>query len=178
MRKIKTLYRRDPDDMRHVIVGDVTPGCEWALTGQGTPTRKYDGTCVMLDNAGEWWARREVKPGKAKPPNFIAVEHDETTGKTVGWEPITQSSFAKFHAEAVEDVDFWSAGTYELIGPKINGNPEGVRAHLLIQHSAADIVPGDSVDDVIAFCREQGWEGVVWHGPDGGMAKLKVRDIA
>ena len=29
------------------------------------------------------------------------VEHDDETGKTVGWEPVEQSSFAKYHAEAI-----------------------------------------------------------------------------
>ena len=34
------------------------------IKGEGQPTRKYDGTCVMFDGA-EWSARREVKTGKA-----------------------------------------------------------------------------------------------------------------
>lgn len=58
MQKIPTMFVRDPDNMRYVI-DEVTPGCEWVLAGEGTPTRKYDGTCVMFDGA-EWWARREV----------------------------------------------------------------------------------------------------------------------
>ena len=28
----------------------------------------------------------------------------------------------------------------------------------------------------IELCRQWGWEGIVWHHPDGRMAKLKVRD--
>jgi hypothetical protein len=34
-----------------------------------------------------WWARREVKAGKAAPASFVAVGHDDETGNTVGWEP-------------------------------------------------------------------------------------------
>lgn len=101
MQKIQTLFVRNPEDRRHVLP-EVTPGCEWVMSGEGQATRKFDGTCVLLDADG-WWARREVKPGKRAPANYRPISTDETTGKTVGWEPIAQSSFAKFHAEAVEN---------------------------------------------------------------------------
>jgi hypothetical protein len=45
MRKIPTLFVRDPDDRRHVTE-QITPGCEWVTAGEGTATRKYDGTCT------------------------------------------------------------------------------------------------------------------------------------
>lgn len=77
-------------------------------------------------------------------------------------------------------------GTYELIGPMINGNPDRATAHRLERHTVAETIGvldegGASVAnpdpaDVIALCREWGWEGTVWHHPDGRMAKLKVRD--
>ena len=103
------------------------------LDGEGTPTRKYDGTCVMLDEDGNWWARREVKPGKADPPNFQPVTTDDNTGKTMGWEPIEQSSSPSSTTRPLSRRLRRShlPGTYELIGPKINGNPEGVDAHTL-----------------------------------------------
>ena len=191
MRKIPTLFQRDPDDRRYVT-DEVTPGCEWVLTGDGVPTRKFDGTCVMLDADGKWWARREVKPGRAAPANYVPVTTDEITGKTMGWEPVEQSSFAKFHAEAVQPLREFAAlthaalrpGTFELIGPKINGNPERAKRHRLQRHSTADRIAWENEDgtpgttlDLIEMCREEGWEGVVWHHPDGRMVKLKVRDF-
>ncbi|WP_410623160.1 hypothetical protein [Amycolatopsis sp. cmx-8-4] len=100
MQKIPTLFRRDPDDLRRVT-REVHPACQWVLDGEGVPTRKYDGTCVRLDDAGTWWARREVKPGKSAPAGFAAVQTDPETGKTVGWEPVAQSAFAKFFDEPV-----------------------------------------------------------------------------
>src|SRR5215470_753136 len=87
MKKIPTLFVRDDEDRRYVTEA-VNSGCEWVLAGEGAATRKFDGTCVMLDEDGRWWARREVKPGKQAPANFVHVEHDETTGKTMGWEPV------------------------------------------------------------------------------------------
>lgn len=177
MRKIPTLFVRDPDDRKHVL-NEVTPGCEWVLAGEGVATRKYDGTCCMFDGE-DWWARREVKAGKEPPPNFVQMEHDETTGKTVGWEPAEQSGFAKFITEAIRGDE--EPGTYELIGPKVNGNPERVSEHVLIPHGKATI----SLAYPLTFegLRERfttDWphEGIVWHHPDGRMVKLKVRDFS
>jgi Family of unknown function (DUF5565) len=189
MKKIPTLFRRDPDDMRHVLP-EVTPGCEWVLAGEGVPTRKFDGTCMMLVEPESlmsvvslWWARREVKPGKPFPPNFSAVMRDENTGKTVGWEPVAQLPFAKFHAEALADQPgVYEPGTYELVGPKVNGNPEGFPGHILIDHSQAARYGGipttfEGLRDMLSSPRFD-YEGIVWHHPDGRMAKLKRRDFA
>ena len=175
MKKTPTVFRRNPEDMKHVT-DEVNPECQWVLDGEGVPTRKYDGTCVMCDEDGNWWARREVKPGKTLPPNFRAEETDPNTGKTVGWEPSGQSPFAKFIGEALAGETGHPAGTYELCGPKINGNPEGYETHVLIRHAAAKRFSPMSPDALIDHCREMGYEGIVWHHPDGRMAKLKVRD--
>lgn len=182
MKKIPTLFVRDEDDRRYVR-GFVNPGCEWVLEGEGRATRKRDGTCTLYDGH-DWWARREVKPGKVAPANFIEVDHDPVTGKTAGWEPATQSSFAKFHAEALE-VHTGGPGTYELMGPKINGNPEGFDAHVLWLHGF-DLLSDreelrnsprdyDGLRDWLLDHPD--WEGIVWHHEDGRMAKLKGRDF-
>lgn len=176
MRKIPTLFKRDPEDMKHVL-REVHPDCQWVLDGEGVPTRKFDGTCVKLMPWGTWWARREVKPGKEVPPNFVAEQTDETTGKTVGWEPAHQSSFWKYLEEATAGNEF-EAGTYELCGPKINGNPEGFSRHVIIRHGVEklDDVPRD-YDGLAKWLLETEFEGIVWHHPDGRMAKLKKRDF-
>lgn len=190
MNKIPTLFVRNPDDRRYVLP-EVTPGCEWVLAGEGRPTRKLDGTCVMLDEHGNWWARREVKPGKNIPSGYQIVQHDETTGKLVGWEPMAQSSFVKFHAEAVREADEncddpftpWPVGTYELIGPKINGNPERYETHWLVTHAntgtlAVDKLTFEGIREAVLRWHElDRIEGIVWHHPDGRMAKIKARDF-
>lgn len=191
MRKIPTLFVRDfsePSNGRYVT-RELNPECQWVLDGEGVATRKYDGTCVALDTEG-WWARREVKPGKVTPPNFHPVETDETTGKTVGWEPIDQSAFFRWFKEAFEDDERhegigggYPHGTYELIGPKVNGNPERQIKHRLIAHADAQQVRVFSLtfegirDTVVLLADEQGFEGLVWHHPDGRMAKIKRKDF-
>jgi hypothetical protein len=190
MRKIPTLFLRDEQDRRYVTT-EVNPECQWVLDGEGSATRKYDGTCMMLDENGQWWARREVKRDKVPPPNYMPVERDEMTQKIVGWEPIEQSPFAKFHAEALEPLTEFGTligqglnpGTYELVGPKINGNPERAEHHRLESHANAELLDGfertyDSLrEHLTTWIKDEGIEGIVWHHPDGRMAKLKVRDF-
>lgn len=182
MRKIPTVFVRNPED-RRFVTRQITPGCEWVFNDpEAVPTRKYDGTCVMLDEQGRWWARREVKPGKSAPPEFIHLQTDEVAGKVVGWEPIEQSGFAKWHEAALSDAGNpdLAPGTYELIGPKVNGNPESALQHKLMRHDDAQVLmigAPYTFDGLAAWLRVHQYEGVVWHHPDGRMAKLKKRDF-
>lgn len=205
MNKTPSLFARDFAKPGNPLTTDFSPGVEWVLEGMGTPTRKYDGTCVMLDNAGRWWARREVKPGKTAPPNFQYTDEDDVTGKVMGWEPIEQSGWHKhfqdaLHPEHDVPVTNWLPGTYELCGPKVNGNPEGYLEHILIRHAAADRLDrmfptlaatlnelGSVTDDQLRFedvksavtwlNEKAGWEGIVWHHPNGDYVKIKARDF-
>jgi hypothetical protein len=189
VRKIPTLFLRDPEDRAHVLPV-VNPECQWVIDGEGIPTQKIDGTCVQLDEDNRWWARREVKPGKTPPANFLPVQTDEATGKTMGWEPIGQSAFAKYHAEALKEaqenaVDPWTpwpVGTYELIGPKINGNPERMDRHWLVAHAncatlKVPVLTFEGIRETVLRLGEGGVEGLVWHHPDGRAAKIKARDF-
>lgn len=151
MKKIPTLFRRDQEDMEHVT-REVHPDCEWVLDGEGVATQKWDGTCVMFDGFN-WWARREVKAGESRPDGFVELQYDPATSKTVGW---------------------------ELVGPKVNGNPEKLDRHALWQHKYSNRLPAPRDFDGLRNYLTDGWftaEGIVWHHPDGRMAKLKRRDF-
>lgn len=191
MKKIPTLFVRDQQD-RSKITTQITPGCEWVIEGHGVATRKYDGTCVMQDADNAWWARREVKKNKTPPPNWVEEDCDPITGKRQGWEPIIQSGYLEpFLGALALSGPHAKPGTYELIGPKVNGNPERINGrHHLIRHELAVAVParivagiftaGRTLDAVnmVRFYGQEGWEGIVWHGgPDGQMVKLKAKDI-
>ena len=179
MNKIPTVFLRDPADRKRTLP-EVNPVCQWVLDGEGVPTRKYDGTCVLLDEDGVWWARREVRPGRTRPPGYRPVMTDEATGKTVGWEPMANSAYARYHAEAVATDHPRAPGTYELIGPKVNGNPENVPAHTLVAHAEAEVfdTPRDFEGLRSWLLAHPTYEGIVWHHPDGRRAKLKHRDFA
>lgn len=180
MEKIDTLFERDWEGDRSRVTEVVHPGCEWVLEGEGVATRKFDGTCVMLDADGAWWARREVKDGKTPPPGFMSMGHDHITLKNIGWEPIAQSPFAKFHAEAISAGDELAPGTYELCGTKIQGNPEHFSGHVLISHATAQqiIVEPRTFEGIKAKLQELDVEGFVFKHEDGRrQAKIKGKDF-
>jgi Family of unknown function (DUF5565) len=135
----------------------------------------------MLDADGTWWARREVRPARVPPPGYRPLMTDVATGRTVGWEPIAQSAYARFHAEALADAPGRRRpGTYELIGPKINGNPEATPGHELVAHHDAEKLDVPRDLDALRdwLLAHPHYEGIVWHHPDGRRAKLKHRDFA
>lgn len=183
MKKIPTLFVRNPDDMKHVLP-DVTPGCEWVIEGEGMATRKWDGICTMFDGE-KWFVRRIVKPGKPDPDHFVVLEVDPQTGNRVGWEPADQSGFYKFLKEAVayckEMGLVFEPVTYELCGPKINKNPEGEDRHVLLRHGNLTLphIPRnyEALRDMLSSDTWGDAEGVVWHHEDGRMAKIKRRDF-
>jgi hypothetical protein len=179
MEKIPTLFERDWEGDPSRVTPMVAAGCGWVLEGEGVATRKYDGTCVMFDGE-RWWARREVKAGKEPPPGFRPMEHDHKTLKAVGWQPIEDSPFAKFWRQAVSvEGAEWEPGTYELVGPKVNGNPEGSLTHQLIGHAGAQQIENSdrSYEGIRLLLNGLNVEGIVYHHPDGRMAKIKKRDF-
>ena len=185
MEKIPTIFERDWEGDRSRVLDKVVPGCEWVFDGEGNALRKYDGTCVMFDGE-KWWARREVKPDKQPPPGFVSLGHDHITLKNIGWEPIEQSPFAKFFNEALTNPEWeaatlpWEPGTYELIGPKVQGNPEKEDQHNLVKHDLCQGVGNldRTFSGIQQFFSENDWEGIVFHHQDGRrMAKIKGRDF-
>lgn len=181
MKKIPTLYVRRNYDRRHVINGLVYSGCEWVLdpASGAVATRKFDGICMMLDEGGQWWTRRTVRPRRSAPPRFVQVEESKQ-GTCYGWVPVEDSPYVGLVTQALNAPDAPRLpGTYELCGPRVNLNPEGFTEHHLVLHGSEqiDALDAHDVEALMVRCLNAGWEGVVWHHPDGRMAKLKVRDI-
>lgn len=211
MKKIPTLFVRDPAN-RKFVLPEINPGCEWVLAGEGVPTRKYDGTCCAVIG-GQLFKRQERKAPSAVPTmaelfvphGWIEADHDPVTGKTIYWAPVGDGPEDRWHHEALAN---WRKthcmtpnppppidGTYELVGPKINGNPEGFANHWLVLHDDAEDVYDvrcspvygegpPSAEGLFRVLRVQltspefAHEGIVWHHPDGRMAKLKRRDFS
>ncbi len=177
MRKIPTVFVRDPEtNLRHVK-NEVTPGCEWVFAGEGDATRKFDGSCCLVRD-GKLYKRHEVKPGKTAPSDFETVETDANTGKTVGWVPVGDGPEDKWHREAATP-ELPPDGTYELVGPKVQGNPEGFSMHVLVPHGDEPLpeAPRD-YDGLRTWLLAHDYEGIVWHHRDGRMAKLKKKDFS
>jgi hypothetical protein len=111
---------------------------------------------------------------------FELADHDDETGKTVGWVPFEPANPSdRYHAEAFGNGARFANGTYELVGPKVQGNPEGYEKHTLVPHSALAMTeqPPRDFDGLCAWLTGRDIEGVVFHNPDGRMAKIKLRDF-
>lgn len=178
MEKIATVFVRDWEGDPSRVLDEVTPGCEWVFEGEGVATRKYDGTACML-LGGRMFKRHVVREGKERPDGFIETGYDEETLKTTGWLPVGSGPEDRWHQEAFGTLAFPPLdGTYELVGPKVQRNPERFEEHQLIRHSEAEqlIVPRD-FEGLRALLRELDVEGIVFHHPDGRMAKIKGRDF-
>ena len=174
MKKIPTIFMRDFDGDPSRVTRQPHPECDWVFAGEGEATRKFDGTCCLYD--GNWWKRREVKPGKPVPPDFREEDHDGKTGKRMGWVPVDATD--KWHVEAINAAGQVAPGTYELCGPKVQGNPEGLDSHVLISHETAERLEAPRDFDGLKIWLETiPHEGVVFHHPDGRMAKIKRRDF-
>lgn len=184
MKKIISLFQRDYDGTRQVF-NEVVPGAEWVLAGEGVATRKWDGTSVLIRD-GRMFKRYEVQgAGKAAPPGFEpAGPVDPVTGKQVGWVPVGLGPDDKWHREALANDDCTAAdypdGTYELVGPKIQGNPDKFECHQLVPHGMGGPLqpdPGRTFDSIREYLTTADIEGIVWHHFDGRMVKIKTKDF-
>lgn len=182
VKKIISLFQRNyGGDL--LVRDEVVPGAEWVSVGEGVATRKFDGTCCLVGD-GKLYRRYEVRPGKKPPPNFEpATEADPITGKQQGWVPVSSDPDDEWHRigwnRAVQEYGGpVPDGTYELCGPHINGNPEGLDCETLIRHGT-HLIPDAprSFGELSGWFRGRDIEGTVWHHPDGRMVKIKKRDF-
>lgn len=182
MEKIISLFKRNYET-DHMVRDDVVPGAEWVLAGDGIATRKFDGTCCAIIG-GELWKRYDAKRGKMPPDGWIAAqEPDPITGHHPGWLKVKYEPDSVYHLEAfTKGVDSDGKplrdGTYELCGPKMQGNPEGFTNHVLVRHGE-EVLPTcpRDFDGIKDFLETAGIEGIVWHHPDGRMVKIKRKDF-
>ena len=178
MKKIPTIFIRDLCAQPALVTPEVTPGCEWVLSGEGVATRKYDGMCcAVIDRV--LWKRREVKPGKPVPDGFVQTDEDPVTGKKFGWLRIGDGPNDTYFRDAVVlDHDF-QEGTYELLGPKVQGNPEEFEQRTWLKHSEAEVLADAprTFDGLWEYLKVNDIEGIVFHHEDGRMAKIKGKDF-
>lgn len=121
MRKTPLLFKREGN----YVIPELNPAAAWVSEEPTIAHRKYDGICMLRSGTSEWFFRKDV-----------------------GWIPVKEGSFYEQWKEAVcqspLDCDImddrngtYESGTYELVGPKINGNPEGTKQHRLMPHNRA-----------------------------------------
>lgn len=176
MKKIPTLFERDWSGDKARVVNVVHKDCGWVLAGEGTATAKLDGTSCMVRD-GKLYKRRELREGDAEPSEFELATFDDETKKRVGWVPVDDGPQDRWHREAFSLVSGLADGTYELLGPKVQGNPEGYQTHALVRHGSIPLDAPRTFDGLKEWLSGRDIEGIVWHHPDGRMAKIKGRDF-
>jgi hypothetical protein len=171
MQKIPTIFERDETQRGHPVKNVVKPECQWVMDGEGVATRKLDGMNVKIEG-GQLFKRH-------KPAN-----------------PYTEAEYVACRAEAPDDKYLCEAfgnlctthdgnppdGIYEAVGPRIQGNAEMSPTHQLIRvHPWNDLLgldlPGRTFEELAAYLTAHDIEGIVFHHPDGRMAKIKKRDF-
>lgn len=185
MQKIITLFQRDYEGTR-LVVDQVVEGAEWVLAGEGIATRKFDGTGCLVRN-GMLFKRYDAKRGRTPPEGFEPAEPEpnEHTGHWPGWLPVGDGPEDRWHREAWANASDENGGrppddgTYELIGPKVQGNVEVFDHHCLIRHGVHQLlnVPRTYAGLRSYFEADPFIEGIVWHHPDGRMVKIKGKDF-
>ena len=201
MKKIPSLFKRHYGDGPHLVYDEVVEGCEWVTHGQGVATEKYDGTAcavihTMLHKRYDRKLTKAAARRKKRDPNFVPVIGDFKalpigwiaceeapnvhTGHWPGWIAI-MAPMDKWHVEAYSrHPKGLPPGTYELVGPKIGGNPYRLTRHELWRHGkpTLKVQPPTDFDGLKAYLWDRPTiEGIVWHHPDGRMCKIKRRDF-
>jgi hypothetical protein len=179
VKKIPTIFERDWNGDRSRVVDQPHALCGWVFAGEGMPHQKLDGTSCLFQD-GKLWKRREVKGDHSSIPDFMIADHDEEAGKTVGWVPVGDGPEDKWHRTAFSG-HLREGHTYELVGPKVQGGIEGYPEHRLIDHVETltfDIPRHQrTFDGLREWLAGRDIEGLVFHHPDGRMAKIKLRDF-
>jgi hypothetical protein len=187
MKKISTLYIKNPNDLSKVI-NELDPQNKWVIDGDGIPTRKFDGTATCIID-GVLYKRYDVKKRRKIPLNAIPCqEPDMITGHHPHWVKCNRNdNVDKWHFmgfdKLCEDVSpEFIDGTYELCGEKIKNNPEKIQGNILIPHG----------DEILTDCTDFSFEGlkkylsnkdldiegiVFHHKNDNRMCKIRKRDF-
>lgn len=179
MKKIPTLFVRDWEGNRSLVTSEPNLECDWVFRDEGTATRKWDGTSCLM-RVGRLFKRFEHRPGRTMPEGFISADEvDVETGRQPGWVPVGDGPEDHAHRDALSLLRFTPTdGTYELVGPKVQGNPEETAEHQLWRHGTVEVADiARDFDSLKAFLSETPMEGIVFHHPEGRMAKIKSRDF-
>jgi len=192
MKKIPTLFVREFENHRVVkVLPEVTPGFEWVLKGEGTPTVKIDGACCAIID-GKFYKRYDAKKdkrGNMKLPPKGAIpcsEPDPVTGHWPHWVLVDENDPAdKWFVEARNSMIrelpaglHLPNGTYEAIGKHFNSNPYGIKEDILVPHGREIIDNLDrSLEGIREYLRDHLIEGIVFWKDGEPKCKIKRSDF-
>lgn len=176
MKKIPTIFLRDLRSRPSLVTHEWVAGCEWVREGAGVATRKWDGSaCLILQGILykrlEWDARKGLPPKSWLHHDFLPAVSGH------GWLPITEGAEDWMHRLMSAQAAVLPEGTYELCGPKMGKNPEKLSEYTLLRHGVLLLDVSRTFEGIHDYLVTHEMEGIVWHHPDGRMAKIKRRDF-
>ena len=168
MKKVPNLFTRDENKR---ITQEINPISQWVVDGEGVATRKYDGTCCLVKD-GELYRRYTLRHPKPAPDGFLSVDYDPITNKNYGWVKVDfDDNNSKWHVKSwLESDGQLEDGTYELIGPKFQANPERVEEQKFVKHGELvldDLPSAINHATMKEYLKGKDTEGIVWHHKDG-----------
>jgi len=175
MQKIPSIFIRDKKNPK-LVTTEPEPEAQWVFDGEGVATRKWDGTACLIRD-GVYYKRLRHKAENGEPPaRWIHWSFDPEQRSGHGWVPVGDGPQDAIHREA--ETAGLPGGTYELCGPRINQNPERLGSVRLIRHGDWKAVGAPRTREGLGdWLKGQDIEGLVWHHPDGRMAKIKKKDL-
>lgn len=209
MKKIPSLFKRDYEGSRQVydevvegsewvLCGEGRATIKWDGTScmikDGVLWKRYDRKLTKA--AGRKKRKNKdfvpsIDDFKPAPATWQPAEPEPNkhTGHWPGWVKVDfESSQDKYHAEAFAHLTITSTwgfdgmqidGFYELVGPKIQGNPHDFDHHVFVEHGTNNFAedPPRDFDGLSEWFSQHIYEGIVWHHPDGRMVKIKRKDF-
>ena len=180
MIKITTFFKKDLNDLSRVI-NEIDPLNEWVLLPSTKATRKFDGSaCAII--YGVLYKRYDAKKGKKAPEGAIPCQApDLITGHHPHWVRCDRNKPEdRLFFEGYDNMNNQSDGTFELIGEKVNSNPEKIKGHQIIRHGVEVLfIPDLSFEGIKRYLANplNDIEGVVFHGANGEMCKIRKCDF-
>lgn len=194
MKKIKTLLPKDPNDLGKVIPGQI----QIQITHFSI---KIDGTSCLIKD-GKPYCRLDLKLFKRKhdkivktftkeelmsklPEGAIACqEPDNKSGHWPHWIPVSPNNPEhKYIYEGFTSLSNKIDGTYECIGPKIQGNPHNESSHIWVQHASPDLIyvvknwQDNPFETFKNLFKTFSWEGLVAYNGIEPVAKIRRTDF-
>ena len=180
MIKMKTVFEviyknHKPVDIKTTF----REGAEWIGEGKGTAYIKRDGTsCMIKDNV--LYKRWDNKKGLELPKGAISCGvADKITGHNPMW-ILVDAKKPGDHIHSSVNIEGLVDGTYELIGEKVQGNPEKIVGHKLVNHLSEPIAVPRTFEGIKALLTGDNFnfEGVVFTKNDGSpLFKIRVKDF-
>ena len=179
---MKTLFERVFEEHGRQCTDKVTEGCEWVLNEPCVATRKFDGTCCLIEN-NKIYRRFDYKAGRTLPVGAIPCQEkaDEVAGHFPHWVLCDENNPAdKWHIKAFESQKPLKDGTYELCGEHFQNNIDKMTesGDVLVKHGWM-VQEGDfsSYEAIKSYLENHYIEGIVFYRANGDMCKIKRSDF-